>query len=97
VSSWLSRLFGRAEAEDAAPLGDAARVAEAEAVIESLRHLFRADGGDVRLVAVDDEGWVEIAWRGACQHCVASPTTLRAAIEPAMRERCPWFRGVRTR
>lgn len=96
MSTWLSRLLGRDAAREA-PHGDALRIAEVEAVLESLRPALRTDGGDVRLLGVDDEGWVEIAWRGACQHCFASPTTLQAGIEPALRERCTWFRGIRTR
>ena len=96
MSSWLSRLLGREARQEHAPHGDALRVAEAEAVLAELRPLLRADGGDVRLVGVDEEGWVEIAWSGACSHCFASPTTLRAAIEPALRQRCAWFRGIRT-
>lgn len=94
MSSWLGRLLGRGAAHEP-PRGDAVRVAEVEAVLESLRPALRADGGDVRLVGIDEQGWVELAWSGACQHCFASPTTLRAGIEPALRERCPWFRGIR--
>ncbi len=87
MSSWLGRLLGRGAASE--------EPAEVEAVLESLRPALRADGGDVRLVGIDEQGWVELAWSGACQHCFASPTTLRAGIEPALRERCPWCRGIR--
>ena len=96
--SVFRRLFGRRQraAQAAEPTGDPARIAEVEAVLGELRHLFLADGGDMRVAAVDDDGWVSIRTVGACSGCGVRSLTLQSAIAPRLRERCPWFRGVRT-
>lgn len=79
----------------AAPTGDPERVAAVEAVLEELRPAFRADAGDMRLVSVDDDGWVVLKAVGSCNGCSASVLTLQGALAPRLRERCPWFAGVR--
>lgn len=92
---WLDRVLGRPQEpeETAPPAGDPVRIAEVQTVIESLRPLLEADGGDLRLVSVED-GWVRVELRGACRSCHLSPTTIRGALEPKLREQCSWFRGV---
>lgn len=71
--------------------GDADRVAAVEAVLAELRPLFKADGGDMRLVAIEDDGRVLVETKGACHGCAVSSLTLQGAIAPKLRERCPWF------
>lgn len=78
------------------PSGDPEQVAQVEAVLEHLRPHFKADGGDIRLVRVDEFGWVELRMHGACDGCQVSSMTLRGAIEPELRRTCGWFEGLRT-
>ena len=95
---WLQRLLGRRadpRDEDFVPEGDPIRVAEVQTVLVALRPLLAADGGDVRLLAVED-GWVRVELRGACRSCHMSSATVQGALEPRLREACSWFRGVRT-
>lgn len=89
--SWFRR---SATDEPPAPSGDAARVAEVEAVLSELRPAFLADGGDIRLDSVDDAGRVRVRLVGACHTCQASVLTLRGALEPRLRERLDWFAGL---
>ena len=77
------------------PEGDPDRVAEVTEVLDSLRHLFQADGGDVRLLGVTEDGWVRLRFVGACHGCAAQPLTIRGAVEPELRRRHAWVRGVR--
>ena len=91
---WLKDLLGGAKAGAAEVRGDPLRAAEVEAVLASLRPYLRSDGGDVELLAVDD-GWVTVRLRGACTTCHAVDTTVQGALEPRLRERLPWFRGLR--
>jgi len=95
--SFLGRLFGRGRRASAPPaaLGEPARLAEVEAVLTELRPLFVADGGDMRVVSVDEEGLVILAARGACRGCAISELTLRGALAPRLAARCAWFREVR--
>ena len=71
------------------------RVAQVEAVIETVRPVLAADGGDVHLVEVDDEGWVRLRMVGACEHCYQSPVTVQGVLEPRLRAELDWVRGVR--
>jgi Fe-S cluster biogenesis protein NfuA len=94
--SWLDRILGGAgAARDPAPRGDPARVGAVSAVLDEMRPMFAADGGEVRLVEVDEAGWVVVELRGACDGCASSDLSLHGALEPKLRERLPWVRGVR--
>ena len=93
--SFLTRLL-RKEPRNAPPLpeGDAIRIGEVEAILEELRPLFRADGGDMQLVRVSASGEVSVRLVGACGSCSLSSLTLRGAVEPLLAERLDWFNGI---
>lgn len=56
--------------------------------IEVIRPALQADGGDMTLVAVDEEtGRVDIELVGACGSCPASTMTLKAGIERILKDR----------
>lgn len=58
--------------------------------IEVIRPALQADGGDMTLVAVDEEtGRVDIELVGACGSCPASTMTLKAGIERILKDRVP--------
>ncbi len=58
--------------------------------IEVIRPALQADGGDMNLVAVDEEtGRVDIELVGACGSCPASTMTLKAGIERILKDRVP--------
>jgi Fe-S cluster biogenesis protein NfuA len=62
--------------------------------IDAIRPALQADGGDITLVAVDeDNGVVDVELVGACGSCPAATMTLRAGIERILRDRVP---GVTT-
>lgn len=92
LARWLARLPLAREAP--VPRGDPTRVAEVEAVLAELAALFRADGGDVWLVSIE-EGVVIVRLVGACASCAASAETLSGALEPRLRARLAWFRELR--
>jgi NifU-like protein len=94
--SWLGRLlsgFGP-DGEPAPPRGDPDQIREVTVILDEMRPMFAADGGEVRLVAVED-GWVVVELRGACDGCASSDLSLNGALEPKLRERLAWVRGVR--
>lgn len=50
-------------------------------VLEEVRPILQADGGDVQLVSVDEaNGVVKVALRGRCGGCPAAQMTLNAVI-----------------
>lgn len=62
--------------------------------LETIRPYLNADGGDVELVNVSDEGIVEVRLMGACVGCPMSQMTLRAGIERALIREVPGIRRV---
>lgn len=54
-------------------------------VIEKIRPMLVADGGDVELVDVED-GVVKVRLRGACVGCPAAAATLHGGIEKMLME-----------
>jgi Fe-S cluster biogenesis protein NfuA len=60
-----------------------------QSVINLIRPAVQADGGDIELVDVTDEGVVQIRFHGACHGCPSSTMTLHHGIERNLRERVP--------
>ena len=59
------------------------------AVLELIRPSLIADGGDVTLVDVLDDGTVAVELSGACKGCPLSQMTLANGIERILKERVP--------
>lgn len=60
-----------------------------KAVLEKVRPMLKADGGDVELVDVTDDGVVKVKLTGACGGCPMAMITLKQGIEVAIREEIP--------
>jgi Fe-S cluster biogenesis protein NfuA len=58
-------------------------------VIEEIRPRLQADGGDVELVDVQDDGTVLVRLVGACAGCPMSQMTLKNGIERILKEQIP--------
>lgn len=56
-------------------------------VIDEIRPMLQADGGDVELVAVEDSGVVKLRLQGACAGCPGAQMTLKNGIERMLREK----------
>ena len=64
-----------------------------EAVLDRVRPVLQADGGDVELVDVSD-GVVKLRLTGACGGCPMSTMTLRLGIERVLKEEIPEVKEV---
>ena len=64
-----------------------------QAILEQIRPLLQADGGDVELVDVID-GVVSVRLKGACGCCPMSTMTLKMGIEHALKGRVPEIKEV---
>jgi len=63
-------------------------------VLDSIRGYLQADGGDVELVDVSDEGVVSVRLTGACGGCPMSQLTLQMGIERTLKEHIPEVKSV---
>lgn len=59
------------------------------AALEDLRPFLEADGGDMELVNITDEGVAQVKLLGACSECSMSPMTLKAGLEEAVKKVAP--------
>ncbi len=62
--------------------------------LDTIRPYLKADGGDVELVNVSQEGIVEVKLTGACVNCPMSQMTLRAGVERALIREVPGIKRV---
>ena len=67
---------------------------EVKKVLEMIRPNLQADGGDVELVEVTDEGVVKVRLVGACGHCPMSTMTLKMGIEKTLIDQVPGVKEV---
>ncbi len=65
-----------------------------EAALDEVRPTLLADGGNVELVDVSDDGVVSVKLVGACSSCPMATVTLKMAIERTLMERIPAVKEV---
>lgn len=69
---------------------DATMTEQVRTVIDGIRPLLQADGGDIKLVGVDEEtGVVSVQLQGACKGCPGAAMTLKMGVERHLKERVP--------
>jgi len=65
-----------------------------EKILEEIRPSLQADGGNVELIDVSDDGVVKVKLTGACSQCPMSTITLKMAIEKRLKEAIPEIKSV---
>jgi Fe-S cluster biogenesis protein NfuA len=60
-----------------------------ESALNKVRPSLQADGGDVQLIDVDDQGVVKVKLTGACGGCPMSQMTLKMGIEKILKQNVP--------
>lgn len=62
---------------------------QVEEVLGLVRPQLQADGGDIELVDVGEDGVVSVKLLGTCQGCPMSQMTLAWGVERVLKERVP--------
>jgi Fe-S cluster biogenesis protein NfuA len=65
-----------------------------ENALEKVRPSLQADGGDVQLVDVGEDGVVKVKLTGACGGCPMSQMTLKMGIEKILKQNVPEVKSV---
>ena len=65
-----------------------------EAVLDKIRPSLVADGGNVELVAVEDDGIIKVKLTGHCAGCPMSTMTLKNGIERILKQEIPEVKQV---
>jgi Fe-S cluster biogenesis protein NfuA len=63
-------------------------------VIEEIRPSLQADGGDIELVNVTDEGVVQVRLKGACVGCPMAQVTLHQGVGAYLKKAIPEVKEV---
>ena len=63
--------------------------------IQDVRPSLQADGGDIELVSVSDDGIVNVRLTGACGSCSYSLMTLKQGVEAYLKKTVPEVKEVR--
>ena len=60
-----------------------------EKALEDVRPSLQADGGDIELVEVKEDGTVMVRLQGACAGCPMSQMTLKQGVEAYLKKQIP--------
>ncbi len=67
---------------------------QVEKALEKVKPALQADGGDVELVEITDDGVVKVRLQGACKGCPMSQMTLKNGIERILMRDVPEVKAV---
>ncbi|MGR3178245.1 MAG: NifU family protein [Candidatus Anammoxibacter sp.] len=65
-----------------------------EKALEEIRPALQADGGDIELVSIEENGVVKVRLTGACGSCPSALMTLKHGVEAKLKEAIPEVTSV---
>jgi len=65
-----------------------------EKVIKKIKPFIQADGGDIQLVSVSEDGIVKVKLTGACRGCPMAAMTLKNNVEANIKKEVPEVKKV---
>ncbi|MCP4179968.1 MAG: NifU family protein [bacterium] len=65
-----------------------------EKALDEVRPSLQADGGDIELVEIKDDGTVMVKLVGACSGCPMSQMTLKQGVENYLKKAVPEVKSV---
>lgn len=63
-------------------------------IIDEIRPALEADGGNIELVDVQEDGVVKVRLVGACGSCPMSQMTLKRGVEARLKAKIPEIKEV---
>lgn len=69
---------------------------EVKKALDEIRPNLQADGGDVELVNISEDGIVSVRLKGSCAGCPMSQMTLKMGIEKYLKKVVPEVKEVRS-
>ncbi len=65
-----------------------------ERALEEIRPFLNNDGGDIKLVGIEDDRHVMVRFEGACVSCSINRMTLKAGVETTIKKFAPQIETV---
>ena len=67
-----------------------------ETAIDEIRPYLLADGGDIKVISVNDKNIVNLELLGSCEKCPMSAMTLKNGVEESIKKHVPEIKGINT-
>lgn len=65
-----------------------------EKALEEIRPFLQSDGGDIALIAIEDDKIVKVRLEGACGECSVNHSTMKAGVETTVKKYAPSIEQV---
>ncbi len=65
-----------------------------EKALEEIRPFLQNDGGDISLIAIEDDKLVKVQLLGACTSCSVNQMTLKTGVEMTIKKYVPQIEKV---
>ena len=65
-----------------------------ERALEEIRPFLKNDGGDISLIAIEDDKLVKVQLEGACVGCSVNTMTLKSGVEMTIKKYVPQIEKV---
>lgn len=69
-------------------------MARVEEALNGVRPYMEADGGNIKLIEISEDGVVKVELTGACGSCRMSAMTMKAGVEEAIKKAVPEITAV---
>ena len=71
-------------------------IEKVENALNEIRPYLNKDGGDIKVVSIDNNNIANIELLGNCESCPMSPMTLKLGVEEAIKKNVPEIKGIKT-
>lgn len=65
-----------------------------ENALDEIRPFLNSDGGDIALIAIENEDTVKVQLMGACVGCSVNQMTLKSGVEMTIKKHAPQIQQV---
>ncbi|RZK12442.1 MAG: NifU family protein [Flavobacterium sp.] len=65
-----------------------------EKALAEIRPFLNSDGGDIKLISIEDDKHVKVRLEGACISCSVNQMTLKAGVETTIKKYAPQIETV---
>lgn len=62
--------------------------------LDEIRPFLNSDGGDISLIAIEEDKHVKVRLEGACTSCSVNQMTLKAGVETTIKKYVPQIETV---
>ena len=71
-------------------------IEKVESALDEIRPYLIKDGGNIKVVSIDNNNIANIELLGNCESCPMSPMTLKLGVEEAIKKNVTEIKGIKT-